>query len=270
MRKEIRRVDPQRGIVQVTTEDSRFYCREIDNPDTGLPEIVWRPSVTWISDYYPKGRGFEHWLKKWGDDADQIARLAAERGFKVHRAIALLNEGETINMADAYDTGNGTQEPLTADEYFAVMTYCDWWQQEGIGKLEILKAEYTVWPDEQACAEKYEMPAYLFKFAGTVDLKVRRIEDDTQGIIDFKTSLDIWPSHEMQVSAYRKAEGADWAAILQLNYRRNKTKKFKFTVIPDRFGLFCATHQIWANEVGGLEPLQRDFPLELKLEGVAK
>jgi hypothetical protein len=265
MTKEIRRVDAERGICQCTTTDERWYTREEPDANTGLPSIVFRPSVTWICDLYPKGRGFENWLKRYGDEADQIARIAADRGYRVHRAIALLNEGETVGINDPIEGQSGAREPLTSDEYAGLLSYVDWWETEGRHQYKILKWEYTIWPNMQACAEKYNLPAELFHFAGTVDIKALRIADNTTGIIDCKTSLDIYPSHQMQVSAYRKAEGADWAALLQLNYRRNKTKKWKFTQVPDKFELFAATRKIWAEETAGVEPLQRDFPMSLTL-----
>ena len=266
MRKEIRRIDPERGICQITTLDERFYSRVAQDPSTGLDcGVEFRPSVTWICDHYPKGRGFEHWLKRNGDEADQIARLAADRGYAVHRAVALLNEGETVRINDTFETQDGDHAELTPDEYAAVISYVDWWKAEGEEKYERIAWEYTIWPDAEACAEKYGLPAECFRFAGTVDLKVRRKADDTLGIVDMKTSRDIYPAHEIQVSAYAKAECVDWRAILQLNYVRTKTRKWKFTEIPDQFRLFLSTMQIWAHETEGIEPLQRDFPLALQL-----
>jgi hypothetical protein len=268
--KEIRRVDAERGICQVTSQDERWYSREEIDQVTGLPRIVFRPSVTWICDYYPKGRGFENWLKRNGDESDQIARLAGDRGYKVHRGVALLNEGLTVNINDSLESEfNGERKPLTSEEYAALISYVDWWETEGKNQYQILKWEYTIWPNMQACAETYGLPAELFHYAGTVDIKALRLSDQTTGIIDCKTSLDIWPAQELQVSAYRKAEGAAWAAILQLNYRRNKKKKWKFTEVKDKFGLFCATRQIWQEETENTEPLQRDFPLCLSLSKVA-
>ena len=107
MNKEIRRKDAERGIIQITTTDERWYAREEFNQATGLPEIHFRPSVTWMADYYPKGIGFNMWLKKNGDESDQIARLAADRGYKVHRACALLNDGETFGIHDPVENQDG-------------------------------------------------------------------------------------------------------------------------------------------------------------------
>jgi len=267
MQKDIRLVDPEKGIVQITTIDSRWYARTETDPNTGLPFIAWRPSVTWICDQYPKGKGFEIWLKKNGWDSDELARLAADRGFKVHRAVAALNEGWPVNIDDSFEDHEGVKSPLSVEEYAGVMSYVDWWESEGCEKYRIIAWEYTLWPDAAALSEQTGLPAELFHYAGTVDLEVERLSDQTIGIIDLKTSLDIYDSAEMQVSAYKRARGADWAAILQLNYRRNKTKKWKFTEIADCFDLFAATRAIWKRQQSGVEPQQRDFPMNLKMKG---
>ena len=271
MNKEIRTVDPERGIICVTVTDERWYARQVEDANTGLPKIEFRPSVTWICDRgYPKGRGFEHWLKKNGDDSDEIAALAADRGYKVHRACALLNEGETFGIHDAVENADGDMEELTPEEYMGVMSYVDWWESEGCDKYEILEWESTVWPDALACGTKYNISSDNFVFAGTLDLLVQSKDDGSRGVIDFKTSLDVWPSHEMQVSAYKRAKGADWCAILQLNYRRNKNKKWKFTQVDDCFDLFIAAKKIWQRECENVKPLQREYPLQLKMRGREK
>ena len=267
MNKQIRRVDPTRGIVQITTMDERWYAKEIFNNETGLPQIQFRPSVTWIVDFYPKGIGFNKWLKKNGDEADVIATLAADRGYKVHRACALLNDGEPFEFGDPVENQDREFEELTPEEYAGVMSYADWWNSDGHEKYTILEFETTIWPDPEACATKYNIPSHCFQYAGTLDLMVERKADQARGVIDFKTSLDIWPAHEMQVCAYQKASGADFAAILQLNYRRNKKQKWKFTEVADCFDLFIATQKIWERESAGIVPLQRDYPLSLKLIG---
>ena len=270
MKKEIRRVDPERGIVQITTTDERWYSREVYDESTGLPRIEFRPSVTWIADSYPKGVGFNNWLKKNGDESDQIARLAADRGYKVHRACAMLNDGDAFAFHDAVENQDGEYEELTPEEYAGVMSYVDWWDVEGCDKFDILEYETTLRPDAQACAEKYGLSSEYFNYAGTLDLLVQRKDNGKRGVIDLKTSLDVWPAHEIQVCAYQKAKGADFAAILQLNYRRNKTKKWKYTEIPDCFELFIATQKIWRRECENIQPLQRDYPLVLKMRGREK
>ena len=98
-------------------------------------------------------------------------------------------------------------------------------------------------------------------------------------IIDFKTSPNIWPSHEIQLSSYShldidlKITAEEWAnrkqAILQLGYNRNKIKKYKFTEIEDKFDLFLATQRIWANECSGIYPKQKDYPLSVQAKQLA-
>lgn len=268
MNKEIRIVDAEKGIVQITCPEERWYSRVQTDPRTGLPTVMFRPSVTYICNNYPKGKGFEIWLKKHGTEADEIRDQAGERGYRVHRAIAALNDGERVSINDSFENDWGQSAPLSVEEYAAVQSYWEWWENEGNGKLEIINSEYTLWPNAEACELKYGIGAKYFSWAGTVDLKVRRIADNTVGIIDMKTSPDIWMSHRMQVTAYKRGEGADWAAILRLNYKRNKTKKFKWDEIEDCYDVFVATWVIWQNETAGVEPLQRDFPLSLKLTGV--
>ena len=90
-------------------------------------------------------------------------------------------------------------------------------------------------------------------------------------LIDFKTSADIWPAHELQVSAYKHADVNRRTlkiGILQVGYRRNKTKKWKFTEVKDQWPLFLAARKIWGKETEGQKPLQREYPLSLSLSEV--
>lgn len=91
-------------------------------------------------------------------------------------------------------------------------------------------------------------------------------------IVDFKTSQDVWPEYELQVSAYKKPiESAEFnipgftdvadihLAVLQIGYRRNKAG-YKWNEIEDQFPLFLTARQIWAKECVGDKPKQRDYP----------
>jgi len=102
-------------------------------------------------------------------------------------------------------------------------------------------------------------------YAGTVDLLCEI--NGEPWIVDFKTGQNIWPSAEIQVSAYKEAI-TDIPniklGILQLGYWRTKTK-YKFTEIKDKYDLFLAAKRIWQNDQEGVEPKQKDYPMELKL-----
>jgi hypothetical protein len=255
MKHEIREVDAERGIVQITSSDERWYARKI------MEGTMWDyvPSVTWICGYYPKGKGFEIWLgnRTSYSEAEEIKMAAGDKGSKVHQAIGVLLSGGCVEMEDSFENPRTMElESLTADEYLCLMSFCEWYREY---QPEVIAFEYTVWN------EKY-------RYAGTVDLKCRI--DGKVWIIDFKTSQDVWPSHELQVSAYKHCDGdspkTQALGILQLGYRRNKNKKWKFTKIPDRFKLFMAAYKIWEHETADVAPLQREYPLRLSLNpGVA-
>jgi hypothetical protein len=248
MKKEIRTVDQEKGIAQITTFDERWYTRPVNDPVTGLPSYQFVPSVTWIAGHYPKGVAFYKWLAEKGwDEAEAIKHAAADKGSKIHQAIKDLVDGKTIAMDARYPGSSGALEELTVEEYEAIMSFADWFSDT---KPEVLTSEYVVFSDE-------------FGYAGTVDLKCR-IEGKTY-IVDFKSGQHIWPEYELQLSAYKHAEaGIDALAVLQVGYKRNK-KSFKFTEIEDKFPLFLAAKQIWANECAGQTPSQKDYPLSISL-----
>jgi hypothetical protein len=73
MKKLIRNVDEKRGIVQITTYDERWYAHEVKDPITGIPTVIFVPSVTWVAESYPKGIGFYKWLADKGWDEAEAA-----------------------------------------------------------------------------------------------------------------------------------------------------------------------------------------------------
>lgn len=250
MKREIREVDHERGILKITTQDERFYGRQV----MGMWDFV--PSVTWIADFFPKGVGFYKWLatKGWSE-AEEIKAAAGDKGSKVHQAISLLLAGGKVSFEDSFENPRSLeQEELNPTEYECLMSFVEWFDAF---KPQVIAFDYTVWNER-------------YRYAGTIDLKCRLNIDNYKHpyIVDFKTSLDIWPPHELQVSAYKHAEPDHKqirTAILQVGYRRNKSKKWKFTPINDKFQLFLAARKIWAHECENVKPLQKDYPLELSL-----
>ena len=255
MKVEIREVDPVRGIVQVTSPDERFYARKVETEKGPIWDYV--PSVTWIADHYPKGIGFHRWLASNGwDEAEAIKRAAGDKGSKVHNAVKVLNAGGTVLMDDAFiGSRNITPEPLNDSEYFALMTYCQWFEEE---KPIIIDCEYTVWNER-------------YRYAGTVDLKCRLRSTNYRVVhlIDIKTSPRIWPAMRIQLSAYKHADPSltrhARLGILQVGYELNKVKKWKYTPVADQFGLFLAARKIWVEECSDSRPFQREYPLSLSL-----
>ncbi len=256
MKKEIRTVDKERQILQVTTVDERWYVRDTKDEETGLPKYEYVPSVTWICDHYPKGVAFYKWLASKGwDESQAIKSAAGDKGSKVHYAIRDLIEGRVVHIDSKYkNNSTGEDEELSLDEYGCLMAFALWYKEAA---PEIVSCEFAVWGDG---------------YAGTVDLLAK--VGGELFLIDFKTSQYVWPSMELQVSAYKHAleaqGGADGAklAILQVGYRLNK-KRYKFTEVQDNYQEFLAAKTIWAKETKGVQPQQKDYPLKIKLNANA-
>jgi hypothetical protein len=237
MQYERRVIDAKKGLVQITFPDERWYEKIVDD------KIIYIPSITWVVSYWPKGIGFMKWMASHGfDEAESIKEASGEKGTHIHHAIGMLLDGKEIDFNTVID-----DKEITAEEYAAVMSFVDWHNEY---KPLIKKTEFTVFSDDDT-------------FAGTLDLWCEINGEDW--VIDFKSSADIWPSHELQVMAYRRALGVDARlGILQVGYKRNK-RKWKFTEVTDDFTLFQAVYQIWKKETAGVQPLQREYPLSLSL-----
>ena len=234
----------ENGILRVTTSDERWY---------GIPQedgsIRYVPSVTWICEHYPKGIGFYKWLASKGwDEAMALKEAAGDRGSTVHNAVVAMLKGETIRHDSAFTDETGKQREITTEEYEGVISFADWWKEN---KPELIIFDKTVIAPD-------------FSYAGTLDL-LYKIKGEAW-LIDLKTSSEIWPSHELQISAYGHCFNEPLKlGILQLGYKRNKKKKFKFTDIENQYELFEAAMKIWKKETSGIIPQQKDFPAEVKL-----
>lgn len=259
MKKIIKEVDKERGILQVTTADERWYVKDVINPATKLPEFKYVPSVTWIAGHYPKGVQYYKWLSEHGwDESQALMREAGDKGSKIHEAISAILRGEEVRI-DSKFINNSTEqlEELTMEECDAILSFVNWKKENN---PETIAHDVTVYSD------KYD-------YAGSIDY-ICKIDGKTW-IIDFKSSQNIFPAYELQLSAYKKPiEGAEFdvpglmdvadinLAILQVGYRRNKNQ-YKFTEIEDKFPLFLAARQIWSAECDGEKPKQRDYPIIL-------
>ena len=253
---EYRRIDKERGIVQITTPDERWYANKPTSEMDKLKIISqedFYPSVTWIASYYPKGAAFERWQAEKGiDKAEEVKNAAGEKGTRVHHACEDLIMGTEIKIDAQYADRNGELKELTAEEYWTTMTFRKFLEDE---KPFVLGIEYTIINDE-------------FKFGGTVDIKCRIKSDNYQfvHIIDIKTSKAIYPSHKIQLSAYRHSDkDCEKTDILQVGYKLNKNG-YKLTEIPDKFSLFLNVRGTWEEEQGDVVIPQRDYPLSLTWE----
>lgn len=253
MKKEIRNISEDGKTVQITIADERWYIKSDYDADGKLVSFKEYPSVTWIADNYPKGIGFYQWLANKGwDEAESLKESAGESGSKVHHAITDLLLGNTIKIDDKimnFDTGN--MDEIKLQEYEAMMSFIEWFTEV---KPKTLVNELTVFNEEHI-------------YAGTADY-ICEI-DGVKWLIDFKTSAQIWPSHELQLSAYAHALPPELKphkmAILQVGYKKNKFKKWKFTEIPDQFELFLAAKLIWKKECSATQIFVKDYPTSISL-----
>jgi hypothetical protein len=272
MKKEIRVVNNEKKIVQITTYDERWYAIEDVDRKTGLPCFRFRPSSTWKAGYYPKGIGFYKWLadKGW-DEAQAVKEAAGDKGSKVHRATEDIDKGLEVPIDAKYkNPSTGQEEELSVEEIDCIQSFCQFIDDV---KPELLACEMTVIGDT---------------YAGTLD-NIYRINQDvklnkdtiiTKGIwiVDKKTGQYIWEEHKLQISSYSHANidytslgitDEEWTkrklAVLQLGYKRNN-KNYKFTEIEDKFDLFRMAEKIWENENPEAKPKQKDFPLVMRAE----
>lgn len=274
MQKIIRETDEKLGIVQVTIADERWYVKEITNPTTQLPEFKYVPSVTWIAGFYPKGVEFYQWLAKHGwDESQQIKKEAGLKGDKVHQAISAILGGQEVRIDSEFlNKETGEMEELTLEECDAIKSFVDWrndMAQDYI--VEFLFWDKTIFSDKHNYGGSIDAGARITpKQEGKNPLK---LSGPTVYIIDFKTSQQVWPSFGLQLSAYREPlsngeffidgfkDTADIRlAVLQVGYRKNKAG-YKWNVIENKFILFLAARQIWANETEGEAPKKKDYPI---------
>jgi len=262
MKKEIKEIitlDNQK-VCRITTEDERFYGRETKNPETGVPEIEWFPSVTWIKGYYYTSPYLVKWIADKGlSEAERIKKEAGTKGDRVHQATEDIDKGLEIKIDDNYpNKETGEMEELTADEIEAIMSYRDY--------IDVARPELVA----------NEMTVFGKNYAGTLD-RIFRI-DGQIWIIELKASKSIWKDMILQISSYSHAEidykalgiaDEEWKnrklAILQIGYSKNKNR-YKLTEVEDRYDLFEIAYRVWAEENPDAKPKQRDFPLVIKSE----
>lgn len=253
MEKVIRQVRDD-GTFQVTTVDERFYAVVEKDKETNLPMYDYYPSSSWVCGYYPKGKGFEAYLKQNGFDSDDILVSRGARGTKIHHACEKIILGEKLEIDTKVFDGVGESE-LTVDEWQAVKSFVDWNNEV---KPKYILSEKTV------ISRKH-------RYGGTIDV-LCEIGGETW-LIDFKTAKEVYMSHIIQLSSYKHGlieENPDGPkeirlAILQLGYAKNK-KHWKFTEVEDKFNLFLTVYKIWEAENPDSKPRQITLPTTLSID----
>ena len=160
---------------QITMPDSRYYRRN----------GKYYPSITYVLQYYPKGKFFEDWLKKVGYASEHIVRKAGEQGTETHEMIESYLNGEELNFLSA--SGYPQYDPLMWQMF---LRFVDFWETY---KPKLIETEVHLFSDQ-------------IKVAGTCDM-VCEIEIDGKTelwIIDFKTSNHLQTTYDLQTAIYGK------------------------------------------------------------------
>lgn len=186
---------------QINFLDERFYTAD---------GITFYPSVTTVLGVYPKGYGFNKWLKENGEQADDILKEAGEEGSNVHDAIDRLIKGhevkwthtavntfqiETMESIERYkdDCANGEQSKYLKEVQF--YNELEW--------MMILRfVDFVTKFEPVFIANEFNIISDSMQLGGTLDI-VCDIAGE-RWLIDIKTSNYIHKTHELQSAAYAK------------------------------------------------------------------
>lgn len=241
--------------------DTRFYYTE--------DGIGWVPSVTTLLESYPKGAGYYEWLKRVGEDADEIRDEAGDRGSVVHNLTEKYDRGEPINLLS--ETGRISVKMF---EWAMFERYIDFRNR---------------FPHEIELIEQNIVSAQL-GYGGTLDRKIRfTMPGNLNGkryLIDIKTGGGIWNSNWLQLAAYKNLyeteilkntdPDIDGVGILWLN-AKTKTDGKKDSIqgkgwqlllkedVNQDLILFAATRKLWLAENGSQQPRKLSYELSHQL-----
>lgn len=227
--------------------DSRFYRHANGN---------FYPSVTTILDAYPKSAQFFEWLKKNGEDSDEIRDEAGRKGSNVHQ------------LCEDYDKGF---ECGILDE----------WAKPKFKQIEWAMFERYVEFREKF---KYELVAnelhYIspsFGFAGTLD-RVFNVNGKLV-LVDIKTSNSLHNHFWLQLAAYKELwdevneQKIDEIKILWLNAKTRTEGSGKapqgvgWQLKEPEYGLdhywnlFQNVFKTWQEENRGMKPRNTSYKL---------
>ena len=238
-----------KNFTQITTNDSRFYE---DGEKT-------YPSVTYVLQYYPKGKYFEEWLKKVGQSADYIVKKAINEGVLAHSLVERYLLGDEIKLMcegrPLYD--------LKVWKMF--LAFVDFWETSG---AELLETEVFLYSD-------------TLKVAGTCDL-VCKINGEIW-VIDLKTSNHLHTTYDLQSAVYARCfeecydTKVDRVGILWLksnsrgagkNGKRLKGKKWEVhespRTIDENLEIYSHVRALFDLENPNLKPLSEKWPTIIK------
>lgn len=243
--REFTKISPEKNRIEFT--DSRFYQHANGN---------FYPSVTTILDAYPKSAAFFEWLKKAGEDADEIRDEAGRKGSAVHQ------------LCEDYD----------AELECSILN--------DFGKPQYKQIEWAMFERyvEFRSRFKYELVANelhyispVLGFAGTLD-RVFRV-DGKLVLIDIKTSNALHNHYWLQQAAYKamwdevNEEKIDQIKILWLNAKTRTEGKgttiqgIGWQLKESDYGtdhywnIFQSVYKLWQEENRGMKPRNTSYQI---------
>lgn len=268
---------------QINFMDERFYTSD---------GVTFFPSVTTVLGIYPKGYGFNKWLKENGENADEILKEAGEQGSNVHDAIDRLIKGhevkwthtavdtyqiETLENIQRYkeDCADGLQSKYLKEVQF--YNEIEW--------LMILKfADFVKNFQPVFIANEFNIVSDIMKLGGTLDI-VCDIAGE-RWLIDIKTSNYLHKTHELQLAAYAKLFNEknpdmiiDRVGILWLKAATRGADKSGKNIqgsgwqlkeferhYEDAYKIFRHIRAIWDEENPSYKPKNMIYPDRIKIE----
>ena len=230
---------------QVNVLDERFYTKDNE---------TFYPSVTTVLSVYPKGYGYQEWLKQVGYNADLVVSKAAEQGSNVHNAIEEFLNGKELVWIDQKGNENFTYNEWSMISKF--MEFYDKYLKTTEGEVAV---ETLLWSDN-------------LRLGGTADLVC--IIDGETWLIDYKTSNALYKTNEMQLAAYvemwneKNTPKIDRYGILWLNSSHRTEKQFQgkgwvlaeFTKKHEHnLKLYHHTRALWDEENPNYKPKNLSF-----------
>lgn len=226
-------------IERIQALNGRWY-REDSGP--------WVPSVTTITDMYPKPELYRWYGNHTSYEAACSERDAAgERGTMIHTAIQDLINGQTV------DVRGWESRPLKQ-----LQGFINFWHEKNpvVHDLERMVTHYGFVP-----------------YAGQMDF-VGEIDGEVW-LIDWKSSSDVYPSHHIQTAAYANAFEIDTQTPIDrrgvLLLKSNTKKGWQLVESSrsqaDDFRVFAALYHVYTH-VNGYEPkldTKEPLPEEMKL-----
>lgn len=233
--------------------DSRFYKHANGN---------FYPSVTTILEAYPKSSFFYEWLKKMGEDSDEVRDEAGRKGSQVHQLCEDYDEGMECSMLNEYGKPAFKQIEWAMFERYV---------------------EFRTRFQYELLANEVHYISPVLGFAGTLD-RVFQV-GDKRILVDIKTGNALHNHFWLQQAAYRQlwnevnpTEPIDEIKILWLN-AKTRTEGTGKTIqgigwqlkepeygMDHYYNIFLSVYKLWQEENRDMKPRNTVYNLTHKIE----